>query len=838
MHGSSRKARRLVLPTIASMIAVAAFAVPGHEAGASAPTPAWTAWVVNANNANEITPIDLATKVAGTPIPVGDVPGSVAITPNGRTAYVSDVTGHVTPINLVTDTAETAIRVGSFPSAIAITPNGVTAYVANEMSDTVTPINTATNVAGTPIAVGANPFGIAITPDGATACVGNLGGASVTPIDIATGRSGTPISVGLDPFAIAITPNGATAYVVNEMSNTVTPINTATNVAGTPIPVGMAPSDIAITPDGTTAYVLSDHDDTITPIDTATNTTGSVIHVTSPPAGIAITPDGATAYVTSFQTGSVIPLDTATNTLGTPIDAGSSPLGIAITPDQAPVAKLALTATPLGAATHFDASASTVAYGGIASYAWNFGDGHTATTTVTTTMHTYAAAGAYTATVTETSTGGTSTIRVFTGETMSRNGSPSAEASRTALVVAPGAYTALAPFRICDTRAHPPSNPCHTLGGAGTITIQVTGIAGPNAQSVPLGAQAVVVNLTAINRSAANTYLSAFPADSAMPLASNINLNANGVRSNLAIVPLSSSGKLTLFNSVGSADAIVDVQGYFTTPAGSGAGAFHSFTPARICDTRGSGASACGGALPANTWRRVVLSSAGSIPATDAAAAVLNLTATGGTLATYLSVAVPNGSDACPISAPSVSNVNPAAGMSLPNRVIAALGPHEDICVYNSMGTIDFLIDVNGWFGNGSEAPPGALFYAVPPTRICDTRAGSGTPCAGASLTSRGIDIIPVAGVVAVPADGGPASPVAVIANLTGVAGNAATVFTLYPSDASRPLASDLNPEAGDVIANLAIVKIATSGPLVGDVDLFNSVGDINAILDVAGWFQ
>jgi YVTN family beta-propeller protein len=829
------KTRRLTLPLLAALIAFGAFTVPGHAAGASASPPAWTAWVVNAN---EITPIDVATKVAGTPIPVGDVPGSVAITPNGKTAYVSDVTGHVTPISLVTDTAESPIRVGSFPSAIAITPNGATAYVANEMSNTVSPINTATNVAGTPIAVGANPFGIAITPDGTTAYVGNLGGASVTPIDIATGHSGTPIAVGLDPFAIAITPDGTTAYVANEMSNTVTPINTATNVAGTPIAVGTAPSEIAITPDGTTAYVLNSHDDTITPIDTATNTAGTVIHFTNPPSGIAITPDGATAYVTSFETGTVVPLDTATNTLGTPIDVGASTSGIAITPDQAPVAKLALTATPLGAATHFDASASTVAYGGIASFAWNFGDGHTVTTTVPSTMHTYAAAGAYAATVTETSTGGTSTARVFTGQTMSRNGGPSAEASRTALVVAPGAYTALAPFRVCDTRAHPSSNPCHTLGAAGTITIQVTGVAGPNAQSVPLGAQAVVINLTAINRSAANTYVSAFPAGTAVPLASNINLNANGVRSNLAIVQLSTGGKVTLFNSVGSADAIVDVQGYFATPGGSGAGAFHGFTPTRICDTRGSGATACGGALPAKTWRRVVLSSAGSIPATDAAAAVFNLTATGGTLATYLSIAAPNGSDACPTSAPAVSNVNPAAGVSLPNRVIAALGPHEDICVYNSVGTIDFIIDVNGWFGNGSEATLGALFYAVPPTRICDTRAGSGTPCAGAFLTPRGIDIIPVAGVLAVPADGGAANPVAVIANLTGVAGTAATVFTLYPSDASRPLASDLNPATGDVIANLAIVRIATSGPSVGDVDLFNGVGDINAILDVAGWFQ
>jgi hypothetical protein len=64
------------------------------------------------------------------------------------------------------------------------------------------------------------------------------------------------------------------------------------------------------------------------------------------------------------------------------------------------------------------------------------------------------------------------------------------------------------------------------------------------------------------------------------------------------------------------------------------------------------------------------------------------------------------------------------------------------------------------------------------------------------------------------------------------------TVFTLYPSNASRPKASDLNPSAGEVIANLAITGIATTGAQSGDVSLYNDQGTIDAILDVAGWFQ
>ena len=79
----------------------------------------------------------------------------------------------MTPIDTATNTPGTAIPVGSDPFGIAITPDGKTAYVTNDGSDTVTPIDTATNTPGTPIPVGSIPDGIAITPDGKTAYVTN-----------------------------------------------------------------------------------------------------------------------------------------------------------------------------------------------------------------------------------------------------------------------------------------------------------------------------------------------------------------------------------------------------------------------------------------------------------------------------------------------------------------------------------------------------------------------------------------------------------------------------------------------------------------------------------------
>jgi hypothetical protein len=70
------------------------------------------------------------------------------------------------------------------------------------------------------------------------------------------------------------------------------------------------------------------------------------------------------------------------------------------------------------------------------------------------------------------------------------------------------------------------------------------------------------------------------------------------------------------------------------------------------------------------------------------------------------------------------------------------------------------------------------------------------------------------------------------------VSGTASTFLTAYPADRALPLASDLNPDAGQVIPNLVVVQLATTGSHPGAFDLYNLQGTINALVDVQGWFQ
>ncbi len=391
-----------------------------------------------------LTPFNTATNGLGATIAVNH-PAAVAITPDGSTAWIANyLEGTVTPLDLATGGVGNAVTVGTKPDDIAITPDGAQAYVTNFGSNSVSVIDLSTKAVTATIAVGWAPDSIAITPDGTKAYSSNSGAGTVTPITTSNNTAGPAITVGISPDTLAVTPDGSTVWVGNLTSNTITPISTATDTAGPSLTVN-EPSAIGITPDGTKAYVGNWNAGTVTPVTLSTDSVGSPI-----PAGfgsfgiplaggvnpyqIAITPDGATAYFGDDNSHTVTPINVATDTAGPNIALGSGPEGLAITPDQAPAASFSVSPAPAGSPTAFNASASTVRYGAIVSYAWNFGDGHTATTSTPTAAHTYATPGKYTATLTETDTAGTSTAQVFTGKTMSRDGAPSARATRTVSV--------------------------------------------------------------------------------------------------------------------------------------------------------------------------------------------------------------------------------------------------------------------------------------------------------------------------------------------------------------------------------------------------------------------
>jgi hypothetical protein len=258
---------------------------------------------------------------------------------------------------------------------------------------------------------------------------------------------------------------------------------------------------------------------------------------------------------------------------------------------------------------------------------------------------------------------------------------------------------------------------------------------------------------------------------------------------------------------------------------------YTALVPVRICDTRASGpgvaANQCDASGPSTLSTGGVLTvkvaGAAGVPA-DATAVVLHVTATTTSEASYLTV-WPTGQ-----AQPLAANMNWAPGQTVPNLVQTGVGTGGSISVFNHAGTVDVVVDLQGYF----RPSTGALFVPVSPARACDTRAGQPANQCNAQGTSAGTIGAGQARVVNLVNDFGvPAGATAVAVNVTATTTSAASYLTLWPDGAAMPFAASLNWAAGQTISNRVV---ATLGP-AGTIDVFNAYGSTDVVIDVGGYF-
>lgn len=360
-------------------------------------------------------------------------------------------------------------------------------------------------------------------------------------------------------------------------------------------------------------------------------------------------------------------------------------------------------------------------------------------------------------------------------------------------------YRPLSPARIWDTRVGP--GPRGSIGSGGTRILTVTGSAGIPAA----GVTAVVLNLTA--GATASTYLTVWPTGQPMPLASNLNLPAGDVRSNLVTVRVGVRGQISLYNAAGSVDLVADVAGWYGLSGGQG---FNEVSPVRLFDTRTVGNLALGH----GDGRNITVTGKHGVPY-GASAAVLNVTAVNPSAPTALTV--------WPMEEPQPDAVGLIAvpGDNRANQVVVKLSAEGRFTVANLAGMTHVVIDVAGYY-----ARSGTSLSSLPPARSWDTRSGPGTvgPVTGGSTRT-----LQVAGATGVPGAGART----VVLNLTAVGPTAVAFVTVWPAGEPRPLASNLNVRPGDVRANHVTVKVGAGGK----VNVFSSSGSVHLIADVAGWY-
>lgn len=238
--------------------------------------------------------------------------------------------------------------------------------------------------------------------------------------------------------------------------------------------------------------------------------------------------------------------------------------------------------------------------------------------------------------------------------------------------------------------------------------------------------------------------------------------------------------------------------------------------PRRVLDTR---------ITPPTPNQTIFLSMFAQGVPNNATAVTLNVTVTGAVFPEALIVFRDGG------VFPHQSNLNWTAGETVANLVTVGIGGvNGGVDFYfTSIGPLPYLIvDLEGYF-----TPPGAgtagEFVALVPSRITDTRPGSGQANAGATLGPGSSLDVQVTGAGGVPSTG----VGAVVLNATVTDTTTAGFLTVWPTGAARPLASNLNWAARWTRANRVIVPVGTGGK----VSFFSGAGVADLVVDVSGYF-
>lgn len=271
-----------------------------------------------------------------------------------------------------------------------------------------------------------------------------------------------------------------------------------------------------------------------------------------------------------------------------------------------------------------------------------------------------------------------------------------------------------------------------------------------------------------------------------------------------------------------------------TTPAPS-LQAFHQVTPTRLVDTR-EGRNASVAPVAGGCVLALRPASLGSLPV-EARAVSLNLTLTGPVGPGFATVYP------CDSGLPLASSLNYRAGQTVANQITVPLDGNGEVCVYTHQKA-DLIVDLLGWFGPDAASVPGSVagarkaaatavapgdhFTPVAPVRVTDTRDGTGG--VAGRVGPEAVVAVQVVATGLVPAS---AKPSAVVLNVTATQAGLPGFLTAYACDATRPLASNVNPVPGLDVAAHVVAPVSADGRVC-----IYSHQPTHVVVDLLGWYS
>ena len=177
------------------------------------------------------------------------------------------------------------------------------------------------------------------------------------------------------------------------------------------------------------------------------------------------------------------------------------------------------------------------------------------------------------------------------------------------------------------------------------------------------------------------------------------------------------------------------------------------------------------------------------------------------------------------LEGPSVSRGRPRVSVRV-RPAGSSLDADGQVVIHNgSTGPVEVIADVQGFYLAGT----GAMYQAVSPARVLDTRVGTAANAVRTSLAPGGSLVVRVAGVTGSPV---PAGASAVMLNVTVANAQSGGWVSVGPRAVSS--SSNLNFTAGATLPNAVVSGLDGNGQVV----IYNgSAGTVHVIADLQGYF-
>jgi len=219
---------------------------------------------------NTVTVVDLENMAVTGAISVAPHtrPHGVAVAEDGSVWVTTEGSRHVLQLDPVSGEIRQAVETGQeVTHMVAVAPQAGRVVTANIGSGTATLVDLESGSVVTQLETGAGAEGLAIHPDGRRAYVANRSAGTLAEIDLLDGEVTRLLEVGDFPIRVKVRRGGREALVSNANGNEVVAVDLDAWEVVRRLPVGAMPVGILIAPDDRTAYVANTEDDRITVID-------------------------------------------------------------------------------------------------------------------------------------------------------------------------------------------------------------------------------------------------------------------------------------------------------------------------------------------------------------------------------------------------------------------------------------------------------------------------------------------------------------------------------------------------------------------------------------------